>query len=603
MLAKVGRSRPCSRCLVTCARGFTSPGHIVPTTKDIRCRNARRPNCSYVSIRTLSSYINIQSHSTSINQTADVHSAIEKQNMSEYKNIRRDALDIFYAGVQSVYPPQMVRNAVTLSPDGDSLTVDGRKYELKHNVYIVGFGKAVSGMARALESLVGKHLVEGVISIPHGSNQLFQAIGKQELCVKEGSKVRVYEGAITNLPDEAAHTAAMEILKLAERLTDKDLLFVLISGGGSSLLPSPIPPMTLADQIELTKLMSRSGASIHQLNVLRQNVERLKGGGLARIAHPATVVSLILSDVIGDKLDIISSGPTSRLLSSPRQCLQILDTLGIKDAVPPAVLETLALKASAKKFDQAVSPYQQKYFANESAYNHVHNIIIGSNTIALKAAYEKAKKLNYVPIILSEAIQGDVRDAAYLFSCMAKFVIYNFGDMLPYEGRTSLVKAELELLKHGMTKVDVKQLSDCVGQSYNSQKDICIICGGETTVNVTGSGKGGRNTEMALAFSLLHHQFLTEERMASKFMSNIHVEFLSAGTDGQDGPTDAAGAVVNSNFIPTALVKKLDPRQYLDNNDSYTLFKQLSDSGSLIQSGLTGTNVMDIQLLIVKFLR
>ncbi|XP_052284233.1 glycerate kinase-like [Dreissena polymorpha] len=526
---------------------------------------------------------------------------IDVTGVSDVSLIRRDACDIFTAAVASVYPPQMVKNAIKVSPDGNQLTVDGHNYALKQNVYVVGFGKAVSGMAAALDQLIGKHIVDGIISIPYGTFELFTSIGKSDLCVKPDSKIRVFQGARYNMPDEDSHKAATAIHELAKSLTEKHILIVLISGGGSSLLPSPIPPVTLDEAIKMTRVISEVGGSIGELNILRQNVEVLKGGGLAMVARPAQVLSLILSDVIEDKLEIISSGPTTPLLSSARQCLQILERLNVKDKVPRSVVELLMRSASDKKSQQ--EGQQQHNLSYESQWKHVQNVIIGSNTIATEAARNQASRHGYVPVVLTNTLQGEASRVAGMFVMLAKYIMLSYGNMAPDKGKGQLVEAELELIKDGLKKSDLQRVIAAVSQAQNSHSGLCVICGGETTVMVKGSGKGGRNQEMALTFSLGLKNMIegTASHPTHKQFSSFHVEFLSAGTDGQDGPTDAAGAVVNKRLVQFANGHGLDASAFLKNNDSYTFFKSLKDD-SLLETGLTGTNVMDIQLLIIKFL-
>ena len=229
---------------------------------------------------------------------------------------------------------------------------------------------------------------------------------------------------------------------------------------------------------------------------------------------------------------------------------------------------------------------------------HVQNVIIGSNTVATEAAFRKAEELNYIPLVLTNTLEGDAKEAAEMFVKLVKFVILGFGDMPANMGKTELAVTELDIVKYGIPKTDIKRVDAAATKSNNSQKGLCIICGGETTVKVTGAGKGGRNQEMALYFAILLDSFVNKSD--KKTMSEFHIEFLSAGTDGQDGPTDAAGAVVNKNLVPIAISSKMNPQKFLSDNDSYHLFKALK-SDSLIECGLTGTNVMDIQVLLIKY--
>lgn len=524
-------------------------------------------------------------------------SAVDRQNQAEQKKFRQDCIAIFDAAVESVSPQQLMTQALNVSEDGSKLTVEGRTYTLKKNVFIAGFGKAVSGMAKSLEDMIGQHVVRGVISIPHGSRELFKTHGKYDFCLPTDTKIEVYEGAKHNLPDPDAHHAALAILDLAKNLTDKDILVVLISGGGSALLPSPIPPITLHNALDLADILSKNGATIQELNYVRQNIEILKGGGLAQIAKPARVLSLILSDVIEDKLDIISSGPTVPLLSSPRQCLQLLKRLSVMDKVPQVVVDVLEEKASHKKATESSDLVKKSY---TSEWDHVHNFVIGRNSVATETAARMADSLGYVPLILSNALQGEASLVAQMFVRLAKYVILGFGNRPPDQGKVDLATLEVELCKNGLSKSQLNVVGTAASQAYNSGKSLCIICGGETIVHVKGTGVGGRNQEMALAFAIEYHKLLHEEN--NKVLTQCPVEFLSAGTDGQDGPTDAAGAVVNRDLVPLAMSSKLTPQEYLDNNDSHTLFSQLKDSDSLIKTGLTCTNVMDVQLMLIKLI-
>ena len=317
--------------------------------------------------------------------------------------------------------------------------------------------------------------------------------------------------------------------------------------------------------------------------------------------HPSVslfqVLSLILSDVIEDKLDIISSGPTVPLLSSPRQCLQLMKRLMVKDKVPKVVIDTLEEKAMHNQANKASASdlVQQSY---TSEWDHVHNVVIGRNSIATATAAKTADSLGYVPLILSNTLQGEASFVAQMFVKLAKYVILGFGADSSEQGKVDLSTLELELCKSGLSKSQLKAVDIAAGQAYNSGKHVCIVCGGETTVHVKGTGQGGRNQEMALAFAIEYNNMLQEE--TNEALSKSHVEFLSAGTDGQDGPTDAAGAVVNRDLVPLAMSSQLIPQDYLDNNDSHTLFKKMKDSDNLIRTGLTCTNVMDVQLLMIK---
>ena len=307
------------------------------------------------------------------------------------------------------------------------------------------------------------------------------------------------------------------------------------------------------------------------------------------------MVSLILSDVIEDKLDIISSGPTVPLLSSPRQCLQLLKRLSVMDKVPKVVIDVLEDKASHKKASDLV----QKSFTYD--WEHVHNYVIGRNSVATETAAKMAETLGYVPLILTNQLQGEASMAAQMFVTLAKYVILGFGNKQPDEEKVDVSRLETELIREGLTKSQLKVVGEAAGHAYNSGKSLCVISGGETIVHVTGTGLGGRNQEMALAFAIEYHKMLEQEK-DNIALQQSHVEFLSAGTDGQDGPTDAAGAVVNRDTVPLAKASNLTPENFLKNNDSHNFFKQMTEKDNPIRTGLTCTNVMDVQLLLIKLI-
>lgn len=309
------------------------------------------------------------------------------------------------------------------------------------------------------------------------------------------------------------------------------------------------------------------------------------------------VLSLILSDVIEDKLDIISSGPTVPLLSSPRQCLQLLKRLSVMDKVPPVVIKVLEEKASHKKASEA-SDLVKKSFTSE--WDHVQNVVIGRNSVATETATKMADTLGYIPVLLTNQLQGEASEAAQMFVKLARYVILGFGNKLPDQEKVDLSKLELELCEAGLTKSQLKMVGEAASHAYNSGKSLCVISGGETIVHVRGTGRGGRNQEMALAFAIAYHNMMKNE--TDKALLESHVEFLSAGTDGQDGPTDAAGAVVNKDIVPQAVASNLYPQEFLDNNDSHNFFKLMDDKDNPIRTGLTCTNVMDVQLLLIKLI-
>ncbi|XP_070558835.1 glycerate kinase-like [Ptychodera flava] len=488
-----------------------------------------------------------------------------------------DAVGIFDAGVEAVLPHQMVKN--TLVVRDNELVVEDRSYSLHHNVHVVAFGKAVIGMVRATNDIIGEHLVSCIASVPLGMKAALTKANKLDLIPKETSTLKLIEGAPNNLPDEAACRAARDIENLALKLTADDLLIVLMSGGGSALLPSPAPSITLEEKYKVSKVLAAKGATINQLNTVRKNISTLKGGGLVKAAIPAKVISLILSDIIGDYMGLIASGPTVPNDSTARDCIDIIEHLHAADELPQSVmnfLHTQAIKSSSKQ-------------RGHCDFSHVQNVIVGSNSVAVKAAVSEAGKRGYLSTVLSTVIDGEARDIGDVFARVASLIYHAF------EGDDSKV-ADIAASLSGKLSSDVMQVADFARKYASDKKPICVIGAGETTVTVSGSGKGGRNQELALATSLAMNKMPVYEDMISK---GYKVIFLSAGTDGQDGPTDAAGAFAYPGLVTRALEAGLDANQYLHNNDSYNFYSEFDEGKSLIITGLTGTNVMDLQVLLV----
>ncbi len=337
---------------------------------------------------------------------------------------------------------------------------------------------------------------------------------KQMHCLESGHPI----------PDERGVLASVAIEKMLSELNARDLLICAISGGASALLPAPASGLTLADKQHATDLLLRRGANINELNIVRKHLSRLKGGRLVARAYPATVVSLLLSDVIGDDPAVIGSG-----LTAP-------DSSTIEDAVAVIRKFGLQLPKVMRSLNETPKP-------GDEIFKYVRNVIVGSNRLALSAAAAEAKKLGYRPLLLSSTIQGETREVA---------------------------------------SVHAQILREISSSGNPVRAPACILSGGETTVHVRGTGKGGRNQEFALAASL-------------EIGGIQDVLVLSAGTDGTDGPTDAAGAIATGATLERAQRLGLDPRDHLNRNDSYPFFDRLGD---LVKTGPTGTNVMDVHLLI-----
>ncbi|XP_032555142.1 glycerate kinase [Chiroxiphia lanceolata] len=502
-------------------------------------------------------------------------------------SLREHALSLFRSAVGTVRPAPMMKRALKLQGDRcPQLLVKGQAFPVKRDLYLVGFGKAVLGMAAAAEEILGDHLVRGVISVPLGIQESLQRAGMQEMLLKPHSKIQVIEGAKNNLPDAEALKGAVAIQQLAEGLTADDLLLVLISGGGSALLPAPIPPILLEEKEKLTKILASRGAAIQELNIVRKTLSVLKGGGLAQLAYPAQVVSLILSDVIGDPLDIIASGPTAANSHSVQDCLQVLAKYNLLHNLPKSV-------------ETVLSSSPTKPTAPEN-YSHVSNIIIGSNTLALDEAKHHAESLGYAALVLSAAIRGEVGIVSTLYCQLIRLVCLGLAgrteEPLGDEVRGNVLQLAAELEIPGLDLAKFLQALRGLGP----ERPVCILAGGETTVQLQGSGKGGRNQELALRVGLGLHRAQAME--GSSPQGRCEIIFFSGGTDGQDGPTEAAGAFCSPGLVAEALQEGLDVEAFLRNNDSYTFFSQFQGGHHLLVTGLTGTNVMDIQAILIRAL-
>ncbi|XP_061864298.1 glycerate kinase [Colius striatus] len=502
-------------------------------------------------------------------------------------SLREHALSLFRSAVGTVRPAPMLRRAVQLQGEGcPQLLVKGQAFPLKTNLYLVGFGKAVLGMAAAAEEILGDHLVRGIINVPLGIQESLQRAGMQEMLLKPHSKIQVIEGAKNNLPDAEALKGAVAIRELAEGLTVDDLLLVLISGGGSALLPAPIPPILLEEKEKLTKLLASRGAAIQELNTVRKSLSLLKGGGLARCAYPAQVVSLILSDVIGDPLDIIASGPTAASSHTVQDCLQILTKYNLLHALPCSV-ETVLSSCPTKP----TAPQE---------YSHVCNFLIGSNRLALEEARCCAEGLGYTALVLSAAVCGEVAHVATLYCQLIRLLRLHLtgpdpaGGPLSHQLSGELLRLEAEL---GIPGLNLSEFLQAL-QGLEPERPVCVLAGGETTVQLRGTGKGGRNQELVLRVGLGLHRAQALE--ANSPPGRCEIVFLSGGTDGQDGPTEAAGAFCGPELVEEALHEGLDVEAFLSNNDSYTFFREFHGGNHLLVTGLTGTNVMDIQAILIR---
>jgi len=439
-------------------------------------------------------------------------------------SMRTEAIAIFNASLKAVDPVNAVKRF--LKKEGKKLFVKDTSFDLSlfDNIYLIGFGKAGAAMARGVEEILGDDLRAGIVSVKYGHRD------------KVSAKIKINEAAHP-VPDEAGMKGAQAIVDFLKQRNERDLIICVISGGGSAILPLPYRGITLAEKQQTTKLLLACGADIKEINAIRKHISQVKGGQLARMAQPATLVTLILSDVIGDPLDSIASGPAAPDQSTFDDCWKILQKYDLLGKIPPAVERHL------KSGVENSIPDTPK--AGDPAFSKTHNVIIGSNWEAVAAARDFAQNLGYNTLVLSTFVEGETKDVARVHAAIAK-----------------------EVNKTG----------------HPVEKPACIISGGETTVTIRGDGLGGRNQEFVLAAA-----------MDINGMENTVI--LSAGTDGTDGPTDAAGAIADGETIARANQLKLDSLKYLQNNDSYHFFEQLND---LVKTDPTNTNVMDIRIMLIK---
>ncbi|PRD26203.1 UNVERIFIED_CONTAM: glyctk [Trichonephila clavipes] len=473
-------------------------------------------------------------------------------------NMCQDARIIFEAAYKSVQPLNLISEQIKVN--GDILEIQGKRFTISKNVHIIGFGKAVLGMAATLETKLKENLVSGILSVPEGIQSALQT--KLQNFLEAKSCIQIYEGASKNIPDDNSLLTASKITDLVSTLNESDLLIVLISGGGSALLPAPKPPLTLKDKQKVIQLLASRGAEIEELNAVRKRLSMLKGGKLAILAKPAEVISLVLSDIIGDPLGMIASGPTVQNTDNPSLAMSIIEKYKLHNQLPESVIQILTNTSVENQ--------------NES-FSHVSNFIIGNNKTALNAAAKIAEDLDYDSFILTNKLTGIASNTGRNLILLITAALQNkfefFNDI--YE--------QLDLHSH------LKEtLFNYLNNFQNQNKKLCLLLGGETTVTVYGSGVGGRNQELALAAALELH----------KNKPDNNITLLSAGTDGIDGPTCAAGAIATISEIEEAKSKGLDPSAFLNNNDSYTFFSQLNEQW-LVKTGHTGTNVMDVIIILI----
>jgi hydroxypyruvate reductase len=439
-------------------------------------------------------------------------------------NLREDAVSIFKAGVRAVDPRQLIRNNLRLV--GNKLSVSGQEYDLGNfnEIIVVGGGKAGAAMAAGIEEVLQDKITDGLVITSYGNSIPVEFINVIEACHP--------------IPDKKGVDGTKELLEILQRADEKTLIVCLISGGGSALLTLPVAGVSLEQIRILTDNLIKSGAAISEINSVRKHLSCVKGGYLAKMAYPATVLTLIISDVVFDPPDVIASGPTVPDLSTYKDALNVLKKHDLIDKTPQTIINHFMRGIHG---DIPETPKD-----GDRVFTKVRNIIIGNNRIALNGAESKARELGYKPNMISNTIEGETKETAKFHTNYIKNLITDKNSKLEFP--------------------------------------ICLLSGGETTVTVRGTGKGGRNQEFALACAI-----------ELKGMDGICV--LSCGTDGIDGPTDAAGAISDGETCNRGRLLGYEAQVFLDNNDSYTFFKSLGD---LIIIGPTHTNVMDLRIILLN---
>ncbi len=440
------------------------------------------------------------------------------------------ALSLFNTGIAAADPYLAVQHCLSVEDQHLKLLLisdDKTHYRTEDwsKVHLIAFGKAACSMIKAAQEIIPAHLRSDIaIAVTNDEN------------ITHIDGIEVFSSSHP-LPDDRGLTAAKKCAEYASRAQKNELVLVMISGGGSALIPYPVDSISLQDKITTTQLLLASGATIQQINCIRKHLSQLKGGGLARLAAPADLHALILSDVLDDDLSAIASGPTVPDATTFYEAINIVKGYSLWDEIPLSVQHYLELGLQ--------QPTLETPKPGNAIFANTTHTLIGSNALSLQAVFKAAQDLGYEAKIYSNQLCGEAKQVA------------------------------------GNWVHDAKQLLN-----KDLDKPLALLAGGETTVTIKGNGKGGRNQEMALAFCIAAEQ--------QGLIGNW--TFLSGGTDGRDGPTDAAGGITNPNTLKHIRDVGLDPQTMLDNNDSYTALKS---STNLILTDATGTNVADLQILLI----
>ncbi len=434
---------------------------------------------------------------------------------------------LFLEGIKAVSPSQLIGNSLRLEKEtliisdftGHSETIKLNQFE---NIFIIGAGKASAAMALKTESILGELITGGVIVTKYGFGKVLERV----ILIEAGHPV----------PDVNGIIGAEKIIEVCKNAGEHDLIINLLSGGASALLPMPADGISLDEKAKTTNLLLKSGATINELNTIRKHLSKIKGGKLLEYSYPAKIISLILSDVVGDKLDIIGSGIMVKDTSTHKDCNTIIQKYNFQNTFPKSVISLLQ-----KGYYSEIETENLK----ENSIFNVSNFIVGNNSIALTKIKNEATREGYKTEIVSWQLEGEAKIVA-----------------------KDIVEHVLNFIKH----------------KSEPNKKYCFIYGGETSVTIYGNGKGGRNQELVLA-------------AAMELNNKKGITLLSGGTDGNDGPTDVAGAICNGNTVNDGLKLGASASEYLIRNDSYNYFKAID---SLVITGPTGTNVMDVQIILVE---
>lgn len=437
-------------------------------------------------------------------------------------HLRRSAKAILAVGLEAADPGRLIRRHLHVRDDRFTVAGVTHRFRRGRRLVVISAGKAAAAMARAAEEVLEDRISQTL------------AVDVSDATLLLRGRLRVARHPI---PDRRGAEAASEVEALARSLGRDDLLLLLVSGGASALLPAPVPKVSLEDKAAITSLLQRTGARIGELNTVRKHLSRLKGGGLARVAAPARVVCLVLSDVVGDDLSTIASGPTVPDPTTFSDALEVLRIRGVLGQTPPSVRRHL--QAGAKgRVPETPKP-------GDPLFRRVTTQVIGSNRWTVESAAQEARRQGLQPLVLTTYLEGEAREAA---------------------------------------RVLVAILRECVETGTPVAPPLCLLAGGETTVAVRGAGRGGRNQELVVAAS----------EALSSFPS--HAVVASLATDGIDGASHAAGGVVDQETVPRARALGLaSPALFLEDNDSTGFLAPLGD---LIVTGPTGTNVVDLTLLL-----